>query len=174
MKLFVTVGAEKRPFNRLIKIVDQYVAAGIFPKKTFIQTGHSFYRPKHCSSCSFLNYNDMENKVADADTVISHAGMGTVILCLRHHKIPILFPRMFSYREHVDDHQLIFAHTMAEKGLALTAQTPEELQKIFLNYTKLSKCMNPKQRRYHKNELLAYLKKTLDLFSKKGIKTHGY
>jgi len=170
----VTVGAEKRPFNRLIKIVDRFAAAKIFPENTFVQTGHSTYCPKHCSSRPFLNYDEMEDRVAEADVVISHAGMGTVILCLRHRKIPILFPRRFRFKEHVDDHQVIFSRTAAQKGLALTAFSQEELQKTYLHHKSLSQSLGPIRALNKNNELGMYLKEVLNNFSTQKGFYHGY
>ena len=137
MRLFATVGAERRSFNRLIKIIDDSVFSNILPKDTFIQIGHSSYKPRVCSFCRFLDYCDMEERIADADVVISHAGMGTVLLCLKNKKTPILFPRKACYREHVDDHQLMFARTMDKEGLALAAFSSGELLKLYSNHKKL-------------------------------------
>ena len=174
MKIFVTVGAERRSFNRLIKIVDDSVSSDILSKDTFVQIGHSSYKPRYCTFCRFLNYCDMEERVADADVVISHAGMGTVLLCLKHKKIPILFPRKVSYKEHVDDHQFLFARTMAKEGLALAAFSSGELLEVFSNYEKLSQSLNTLQSTDKKKGLFAYLEKTLaDLSRSKGKKS-GY
>jgi UDP-N-acetylglucosamine transferase subunit ALG13 len=174
MKLFVTVGAEKRSFNRLIEIVDQKVSANIFPQDTFIQTGYSSYRPKSCPSCSFLNYHHMDRMIADAEVVISHAGMGTVILCLRHKRIPVLFPRKFCFKEHVDDHQLIFAQAMAKRGLALTALSADELQKTYLNYEELSQPLYPIPNICQNKELSVYLKNILLSLSSQKVMDNGY
>lgn len=174
MKLFVTVGAERRSFNRLIKIIDDSVFSNILPKDTFVQIGHSSYKPQYCSFCRFLNYCDMEERIADADMVISHAGMGTVLLCMKHKKIPILFPRKVCYREHVDDHQLLFARTMAKEGLALAAFSSGELLKLYTDYEKLSQSLNTQQSADKKKGLFTYLEKTLTDFSRAKGKNNGY
>lgn len=161
MKLFVTVGAEKRSFDRLIRIIDLNIFSGIFPTDTFIQIGHSSYQPKYCHYCKFLNYYDIEDMIKYAEVVISHAGMGTVILCLKYKKIPILFPRRLVYKEHLDDHQLLFAHTMAKKNIALTAFSSDDLQRIYLNYKTLSKSLISKPKISKNKELCSYLKKIL-------------
>ncbi len=174
MKLFVTVGAEKLSFNRLLKIVDQYVFSGIFPNDTFIQIGHSSYHPRYCSYCRFLDYYDMEDIIAGSDVILSHAGMGTVILCLKHGKIPILFPRKVCFREHVDDHQSIFAQTMSKKGIVLTAFSPEQLQRIYLNFERFSKSLKPNVNRNKNKDLFSYLKRILTDFSVPRGGNNGY
>ncbi len=170
----MTIGVEKLSFNRLLKIVDQYVFSGLFPKDTFIQIGHSSYKPQFCSFCRFLDLSDMEERIADADVVISHAGMGTVLLCLKYKKIPILFPRKVCYREHVDDHQLMFARIMAKKGLALAAFSSEGLLKTYSNYNKLSQSLNTLQSTEKTKGLFTYLEKTLTDLSRQKGKNNGY
>ena len=54
MKVFVTVGSEKFPFDRFLRIIDQGVKEHIIPGQTFIQTGHSHYLPRFCEWKSFL------------------------------------------------------------------------------------------------------------------------
>jgi len=174
LKLFVTVGAERLSFNRLIKIIDDSVFSNILPKDTYVQIGHSSYHPQYCSYCRFLDYRDMEDRIADADLIISHAGMGTVILCLKHRKIPILFPRKACHREHVDDHQLIFARTMVKQGLALAAFSSRELLKIYSDYKKLSQPSNTRQSLDKRKGLFIYLEKILMDFSGSKGKNNGY
>ncbi len=174
MKLFVTVGVERISFNRLLKIVDQYVFSGLFPNDTFIQIGHSSYHPQYCSYCRFLDYCDMEKRIAGSDIILSHAGMGTVILCLKHGKIPILFPRKVCYREHVDDHQLLFARIMSKEGLALAAFSSDELLKIYSNYEKLSQSLDTLYSLGKKKDLPIYLEKILMDFSGHRGGNNGY
>jgi UDP-N-acetylglucosamine--N-acetylmuramyl-(pentapeptide) pyrophosphoryl-undecaprenol N-acetylglucosamine transferase len=69
---------------------------------------------------------ELENAIARADVVISHAGVGSALSALRLGKLPILVPREAARKEHVDDHQQEIATELGDRGLALI-RTPESL-----------------------------------------------
>lgn len=70
----------------------------------------------------------MEKYIKKARVVISHGGGGTVFLALRLHKKIIVVPRLFKYREHINDHQLELCHYLKKKNYCFVAQTEEEFQ----------------------------------------------
>jgi UDP-N-acetylglucosamine transferase subunit ALG13 len=50
-----------------------------------------------------------------AEVVVSHAGIGTIILC-KEEGVPLLIlPRRKRYGEHMNDHQLEIARVLAER-----------------------------------------------------------
>jgi len=58
-----------------------------------------------------------------ADVVVAHAGIGSALLALEAGRVPILVPRLRSRGEHVDDHQVQTCLNLAERGLAVTADS---------------------------------------------------
>ncbi len=142
MKVFVTVGFERRPFDRLLLTIEKGIEEGKIPSDTFIQIGHSQYLPQVCSYKRFLDFDEMEHQVKNSDIVIAHAGVGTILVCLSHNKIPILFPRDAKLREHVDDHQIEFCRIMEEQKRALVAYNSEDLFETVRNYDLLYRTVN--------------------------------
>ena len=138
MKVFVTLGFERRPFDRLLKAVDLGIQRGIIPKDTFVQTGHTSRPVLACPSVDFLDYDEMIETLRSAEIIIAHAGVGTLLQCLHLQKIPILFPRRAHGKEHVDDHQVKFARIMEERKRALVAYSSEQLFDIFSDYSSLA------------------------------------
>ncbi len=138
MKVFVTLGFERRPFDRLIDTVNQGILRGIFPRETMVQAGHTGRSGLECASVDFLSYTDMLDALKSAEIVIAHAGVGTLLQCLHLRKIPILFPRRAHGKEHVDDHQVKFARIMEERKRALVAYNAEQLFRVFCDYVRLS------------------------------------
>lgn len=65
--------------------------------------------------------------IAQADLVIAHAGVGSALAALMTGRTPILIPRQARHGEHVDDHQLMIARHLAERGLAI-CKNPENLR----------------------------------------------
>lgn len=161
MRVFVTLGFERRPFDRLLKAIDKGVELGIIPDDTFVQKGHSQYTPKNCASQCFLEYDAMIASMQAADIVVAHAGVGTVLLCLRLGKIPILYPRISRLGEHVDDHQVEFAQTMQRLNRALVVHDADQLFKTFRQYPELKKDLLPGTTENRGLQLATYLKSLL-------------
>ena len=91
--IFVTVGTEKFPFDRLIRYVDRYLDSGRILEDVFAQIGCSKYKPCNFQYCDFMEYHEMTEQIRLARVVITHAGIGSYLTCLNLNKVPIIFPR---------------------------------------------------------------------------------
>jgi UDP-N-acetylglucosamine transferase subunit ALG13 len=65
----------------------------------------------------FMPYEEVVDTMAKADSVICHAGVGTIMTALKAGHTPVVIPRQAQHGEHVDDHQLDIATRFAERGL---------------------------------------------------------
>ena len=104
--IFVTVGSQKFPFNRLIQKVDQLVKDGVIRDDVMIQTGVSNYTPCQCHYQAFYDQEAFKNMIDTCSVLITHGGVGTLIDDVRRRKKVVAVPRLARYGEHVDDHQL--------------------------------------------------------------------
>lgn len=102
--IFVTVGSQL-PFDRLIKAVDEW-ASKKNDIKIFAQIGASDYKPQHFEYCKTMTPDEYNNYFTRADFIVAHVGMGTIISALESTKPLLLMPRLASYGEHRNDHQL--------------------------------------------------------------------
>ena len=119
--IFVTLGTQNFSFNRLLEMVDRLVAEGVIRDEVFAQRGCSSYVPDNYAYVDFLPPAEYNRCIAEADFVIAHAGVGTIMSCLSNHKKLIVVPRTKAHREHVDDHQFEIADEFAEKGYLISA-----------------------------------------------------
>ena len=85
--IFVTVGNDFRSFDRLLKEMDEMVP--LIPDEILIQTGYSRYDPKNAKHFDFISMNQALEYIRNSELVVSHAGIGTIILC-KEYGIPIL------------------------------------------------------------------------------------
>ena len=104
--IFVTLGSQKFPFDRLLKKLDEMLEQGILTEEVFAQTGYSTYTPKHFKTQDFMDRDTFAATMEKADMVITHAGTGAIIGAVKKGKKTIAVPRLSKYGEHVDDHQL--------------------------------------------------------------------
>lgn len=141
--IFVTVGTHEEQFNRLIKFVDKLKERGIIQEEVTIQTGFSTYKPKFCKWSRLFSYQDMIKNVKDARIVITHGGPSSFIMPLQIGKIPIVVPRQKQFNEHVNDHQVDFTKSVAErKGNIIVVENIADLQEKILNYKDIINSMS--------------------------------
>lgn len=117
--IFVTLGSQKFPFNRLLRAMDRLVERGEITEPVFAQTGWSDYKPVHYESVPFLDREDMDAWVAKADVVVTHGGTGAIVGALKAGKKVIAVPRLSRYGEHVDDHQMQITGQFLGLGMLL-------------------------------------------------------
>lgn len=122
--IFVTVGSQKFPFNRLLKKVDRMVRDHIITEEVCIQTGSSDYLPSHCRYQTFYDRTQFSEMLQACTILITHGGTGTIIDAVKRGKKTIVVPRLSRYGEHVDDHQLELPARFHEMNLVYTC--PDE------------------------------------------------
>jgi UDP-N-acetylglucosamine transferase subunit ALG13 len=67
-----------------------------------------------------------------ARVVVTHAGVGTVMVALAEKKRAFVVPRLKTFAEAVDDHQLQLARRFAEAGLVTVVEEPEQLASLLV------------------------------------------
>lgn len=115
--LLVAVGTSARPFDRLLRAVDQLYAEGALDLPGLVQRGPGGYVPRHLPSAPLLPAPELDERIRRARLIVCHAGAGLLGTCLRHGKRPVVLPRLGSQGEHVDDHQLMLSRALGEAGL---------------------------------------------------------
>ena len=113
----VITGTEKFSFHRMIEQIDSIAKTTQLAEEFFLQIGASTYEPSGCEWKRFVQFREMVDRIQKSEVVVSHAGAGTTLLCLQQGKKPIVMPRQKKFDEHVDDHQVLFAQKLAERGL---------------------------------------------------------
>lgn len=125
--IFVIMGMEVHPFDRLARAVDELASTDAVGEDFFVQLGTCKFEPRHAAFERFLSFGDVCTHIRRASVAVTHAGAGSTLLCVEQGKHPVLVPRRSSRGEHVDEHQLPFAEKMAGAGLATVVRETEEL-----------------------------------------------
>lgn len=125
--IFVAVGTQKFPFNRLLKGIDDLIEQGHLQDEVFAQVGHSDYVPRNYKYKDFLSQEDFRSSIIGCDVLITHSGVATIIAGMKLEKPVVVVPRFASYGEHVDDHQLQIAESFSTKNLVLMCKDMEDL-----------------------------------------------
>lgn len=125
--LFVTVGTDQ-PFDRLMKVVDAW-ARERDRRDVFAQIGHGGWRPEFIPHAEFLDPVEFKRHFAQADIIIAHAGMGTILSALNAGKPILVMPKRASLGEHRNEHQLATARRLLELGRINVAFDEVELRR---------------------------------------------
>lgn len=136
--IFVTVGTHEQAFDRLLRKMDELKRDGVIEDDVIMQTGFSTYEPKYCQWKKLIPYQKIREYVDEARIVITHGGPASFIMPLRVGKVPIVVPRQKQYDEHVNDHQLEFAHNVAERmGTIIPVDDVEKLGRVIMEYDQI-------------------------------------
>lgn len=125
--IFVTLGSQKFPFNRLLKKIDALIENGTITEPVIAQSGASDYQPKHYAYQAFFNRHEFEERMNACSIVITHGGTGAIIGAVKKGKKVIAVPRLAKYGEHVDDHQLQLMKQFEEANLICACYDCEQL-----------------------------------------------
>lgn len=134
--IFVVLGTQKFQLNRLLKELDRYVKEENITEEIFAQIGNSDYLPQNFSYEKFLNKEEFDSKIRQADLIIAHSGVGTIITSLQAKRPVLVYPRLAKYHEHVDDHQLQIAEAFEKKDYVMCCRENDSLKE------KITVCRN--------------------------------
>jgi UDP-N-acetylglucosamine transferase subunit ALG13 len=105
--------------------VDAVLATGFANSETVWQLGVTQRRDLPGEVHTQLSSPVFEKYAREADIVITHAGVGTIMSLLDMGIYPIVIPRRAYRNEHVDDHQAQIASLLSELGIGLTLEVGE-------------------------------------------------
>lgn len=128
--IFVAVGTQKFPFNRLLRLVDDLVAQRVIQEPVIAQTGNSDYQPKNYEYGRFFDKDAFEDYVRNCDVLVTHSGVATIITGLKFEKKVIVVPRLARFAEHVDDHQVQIAQSFSKQNLVMMCGENDDLARL--------------------------------------------
>lgn len=137
--IFVSLGTQDKPFNRIIDYVISLKEnlKEIKSEKIIIQLGQTKLLKSDIERIEsleniiiydMLKPEKMKDIIKDADIIITHAGVGTIMECLERNKEIIVVPRKVENLEHVNNHQEEIAFEMEKQGFLTKVDTYEELE----------------------------------------------
>lgn len=127
-RLFVSVGTDHHPFDRLVAWVADWAVA--HPDwEVALQHGRTAAPPAaaNLDAFAFCDHARLLDLFSSSAAVVSHGGPATITEARRTGHLPIVVPRDPSFGEHVDGHQMLFAGRLATAGLVRVVASAAEL-----------------------------------------------
>lgn len=130
--IFVTIGTQE-PFDRLIEAMDHISLKFGLDIVAQVST-KSKLQVKNMKIMDFVSPTDFEKLFNEAELIVAHAGMGTIISALVNQKNLIVLAREKKLLEHRSDHQVATAKHLEQLGLLNVARNIEELEMKILYF----------------------------------------
>lgn len=128
--IFVIVGSQKFPFDRLIREMDRLVEEGVIQDEVISQIGVSKYTPKYMKWQRFMDKETFDHHIESCDLLVTHAGEGAIMTGLLKKRKVIAVPRYERLCEHVSDHQLEIARALEKQNCIINVEDISKLEHI--------------------------------------------
>lgn len=119
-KLFVTLGTIAK--YRFDALVDSLLASGLADERTVWQVGETARDDLPGQVYRYMPAHMFERLAREADVVVSHSGVGSILNLLDMGVRPVLSSRRSARGEHVDDHQAQIAGLAGRAGVACVVE----------------------------------------------------
>ncbi|MBR2793507.1 MAG: hypothetical protein IKE16_02580 [Solobacterium sp.] len=114
--IFVTLGTNDKPFDRLITAVEKAVEAGTITERVVVQSGFTKYESKRIEIFPYIDRNQFADYMNQADLIVTHGGAGTIFTALSLGKKILGAARRKDLGEHVNDHQTQLLEAFEKDG----------------------------------------------------------
>ena len=153
--ILVTLGTQDQKFYRLL----DYIETSHINDRIVVQAGGSSdYESKKMEIFKFIDYDEMNKLIDEADVIITHGGTGSILTPLKKGKKVIACARLEKYQEHINDHQKEIVTLFKNEGYILELNEENKLDDLMKEMKKF------KVKKYISNtdNFISGLKKLID------------
>ncbi len=125
--ILVLLGTQHNEFKRLLEKIEEAIDNGFIKERVVVQAGYTKYKTDKMKVFDMISKEVLNNLVDEANIVITHGGIGSIIMALKKHKKVIAVPRLHEFNEHVNDHQRQIVNIFNEKNYLIGLQNVEDL-----------------------------------------------
>ena len=130
--ILVMLGTQNNSFERLLKKMDELIEKKVIDEKVIVQSGYTNYESKNMRIFDLIPQAELERYQEQADLIITHGGVGSIVSSIKKEKKVIAVPRLHRYNEHVNDHQKQIVEAFDKKGYIIGIQRIDELKNAII------------------------------------------
>ncbi len=127
--ILVLLGTQNNNFHRLLEEIERLIQSQVIKEEVVVQAGYTKYTSENMKILDFIPKEELENLQNQANLIITHGGVGSILQCITKNKKVIAVPRLHQYEEHVNNHQTQIVEIFNQKGYIVGIQGIEELEK---------------------------------------------
>ena len=125
--ILVLLGTQNNQFKRLLQEIEKCIDNRIINQRVVVQAGFTNFSSDKMNIFDLKPKEVIDNLVNEAEFIITHGGVGSIIMALKKGKKVIAVPRLSEFSEHVNNHQRQIVEIFNEKGYILGVQNMEDL-----------------------------------------------
>lgn len=154
----VILGTQDKSFDRLLRMVEKEIKNNNLKGEVIVQAGQTKFKSKYMEIFDLIPITKFNKLIKEADLVITHGGVGSIIQALKHNKKVIAVPRLARYKEHENDHQIQIVEEFTKNGYILSAKNTKELNKALEDVNKFE----PKKYKSNNNKMVKLIENFID------------
>lgn len=131
--IFVTVGTQL-PFPRIFDYVHEWSKSTDIPHQIYAQIAETDIKYPFHETRKYLSSDEFSVWFSQADCIVAHAGMGTIIEASINSKPLIIVPRKAKLGEHRNDHQIDTAHKFEGLANVQVASCEEDISQYLIGF----------------------------------------
>lgn len=131
--ILVILGTQDKPFTRLLESLESQISEGKIQDEVVVQKGLTSFKSEHMKMFDLIPMDEFDQLLNEADLVITHAGVGSILGALMKRKRVIACAREAKYGEHTNDHQLEILAQFASMGYLLPCYDFSDLSNMIEN-----------------------------------------
>lgn len=131
--ILVLLGTQNNSFCRLLEEIEKNIKDGTINEDVIVQAGYTKYETQNMKIFDLIPKEELEKLQKEANLIITHGGVGSIISSIEIGKKVIAVPRLHEYNEHVNNHQLEIVKDYNDKGYIIGIEKIEDLKKAIIN-----------------------------------------
>lgn len=156
--ILVLLGTQNNSFHRLLEEINRLIQNGVIKEEVIVQAGYTKYTSENMKIFGLISKEELEKLQNKADLIITHGGVGSILLSITKNKKVIAVPRLHQYEEHVNDHQKQIVELFNKEGYIIGVQDVEELEQAIQQV----KNFKPKKYRQNHDKMLKIIEDFID------------
>lgn len=125
--ILVLLGTQNNSFHRLLEEVQKNIENKKIKEEVIVQKGYTKFESQDMKMYTEIPIDELNKLIDQADLIITHGGVGSIISSIKKGKKVIAVPRLEKYKEHVNDHQKDIVETFNQSGYIIGIENVEQL-----------------------------------------------
>lgn len=155
--ILILLGTQDKPFERILKAVENAKEKGIIKDKLIAQIGCTKFQSDKIETFDFISKEELQEYIKEARIVITHGGVGIITECIENGKKVIVVPRLKKYKEHTNDHQLQITKEFASKKYVLPLYDTRNINKVLEDIKTFKPAKYESNGKNFKNKIKEYI-----------------
>ena len=156
--ILVLLGTQNNNFERLLEAIELNIKKHVIKDDVIVQAGFTKFTSNNMKIFDFMSKEKLSDLEDEADLIITHAGVGSIVSALKKGKKVIVVPRLKKYSEHVNNHQIQIARRFEQEGYVKYVMNMKNLGKTI----KIMQKFEPKPYLNEKSNVISIIENYID------------